>query len=133
MSNITTIRDIHRAMREGQLHLPVASSSPCLERIDRYDRKGPTVNAVISTNPNALAHADRLDRERETSGIRRPLHGIPVLLKDNMCETEMPTTNGSMLFRDYRAGFDAFIVRKLKEAGAIVLAKANLHELASSR
>ena len=101
-----------------------------LARIDAYDRQGPTLNAMITVNPNALAEADALDAERATRGTRGPLHGVPVVLKDNYDTADMPTTGGVIALATSVPPDDAFQVQKLKEAGAIILGKANMHELA---
>ena len=100
-----------------------------LDRIDAYDKKGPAINAIISLNPAALSEADRLDQEFKTSGFVGPLHGIPIIMKDQGDAAGMPTTLGSLLFKDYFPERDAFVVDKLKKAGAIILAKATLGEL----
>ena len=103
----------------------------CLERIDAFDRQGPKLHAVISLNPDALEVARALDKERAAKGPRSPLHGIPVVLKDNFDTIDMPTTGGSVLLEDSMAPDDAFMVRKLREGGAIILAKVNLGEFAN--
>ena len=105
-----------------------------LKRIARLDRAGPKLHAVIATNPNALADAKALDAERKAKGARGPLHGIPILVKDNV-ETgdPMPTTAGSLALADNVTGRDAPAVARLRAAGAIVLAKANLSEWANIR
>lgn len=100
-----------------------------LARIDAYDRNGPNINSIIATNPAALEDADRLDRAFASSGLVGPLHGIPILLKDQIDAEGMPTTLGSVLFENYQPGRDAFVTRKLKDAGAIILGKATLGEL----
>lgn len=102
----------------------------CLERIAAYDAEGPALNAVIALNPDARAIADELDARYQRSGPVGPLHGIPVLLKDNVNTKNMPTTAGSVSLKGYVPATDATIVRKLEAAGAIILAKANLHEFA---
>ncbi|MDE0648911.1 MAG: amidase family protein, partial [Gammaproteobacteria bacterium] len=89
------------------------------------------LNAVLTLNPRALERARALDEERRTRGARSLLHGIPVLLKDNVDTGDMPTTAGSLLLKGSIPPDDAFIVRKLREAGAIVLAKLNMSEFAS--
>ena len=99
-------------------------------RIDAYDKQGPTLNAMITLNPNALAEADALDRERAASGARGALHGVPVIVKDNYDTADMPTTGGVIALANSVPPDDAFQVRKLKQAGAIILGKANMHELA---
>ena len=101
-----------------------------LARIDAYDKKGPALNAVILVNPKALEIADSLDAKFKASGPVGPLHGIPVLLKDNVNTADMPTTGASLSLQGYVPPDDATIVKKLKEAGAIIIAKTNLHEFA---
>jgi len=102
-----------------------------LRRIAAYDDAGPAINAVLLLNAAALDRAKALDVERETSGRRSPLHGIPVVLKDNIDTVDMPTTAGSFMLRDSVPPDDAFLVRQLRDAGAIVLAKLNMSEFAS--
>jgi amidase len=99
-----------------------------LTRIAMYEDK---LNAVISVNPNALAIADSMDRERAQGRIRGPLHGIPVALKDNIHTTDMPTTGGALAFADLVPPYEATLTKNLKAAGAIILAKAMLTELAN--
>ena len=101
-----------------------------LARIDAYDRQGPAINAMLHVNPRAAEEAAALDREREMSGPRGPLHGIPVVVKDNYDTADMPTTGGSRSLEGMMAPDDAFQVRKLREAGAVILGKTNLHEFA---
>jgi len=101
-----------------------------LDRIDAYDLAGPRLNAVLFLNPNAGAEARALDAERKRKKLRGPLHGIPVLLKDNFDTRDMPTTGGSLALSGVVPKEDAFQVRKLRQAGAVILGKANLHELA---
>ncbi len=100
-----------------------------LDRIETYDRRGPAINAIISINPNALKEADRLDAACKTSASTGPLHGIPIIVKDQADAVGMPTTLGSVLFKDYYPDRDAFVVDRLKKVGVIVLAKATLGEL----
>lgn len=100
-----------------------------LERIARYDQTGPEINALINVNPDALKVARALDQERRTSGPRSPLHGIPVILKDNFNTNDLPTTGASIALKDLRPAKEAFVVKKLREAGAIILAKSTLTEL----
>lgn len=102
-----------------------------LSRIEAYDRKGPALRAVITLNPKALETARALDAERKARGPRSPLHGIPVVLKDNVDTADLPTTGGSVLLEGSVPPDDAFVVRRLREAGAVVLAKVNLSEFAS--
>lgn len=103
-----------------------------LERIKLFDRTGPEINAVITINEKAIQIAGELDRERVSSGARGPLHGITMVLKDNFNTSDMPTTSGCKALEHCRPRYDSFLVRKLREAGAIILAKVNLHELARS-
>lgn len=105
-----------------------------LDRIEFIDRSGPALNAIIEINPEALEIARALDRERTTSGSRGPMHGIPVVLKANIdTADQMATTAGSLALAGHKAPADAFIVAKLREAGAVILAKANLSEWANFR
>ncbi|MFD2273858.1 amidase family protein [Undibacterium arcticum] len=104
-----------------------------LDRIAAYDRHGPRINSIIRLNPEALADADRIDAVAAASSRQKigPLCGVPVLVKDNIETKGLATTAGSPLLKDNVPQDDAFIVKKLREAGAIILAKTNLHELAS--
>lgn len=105
-----------------------------LARIDAMDKQGPAVNAVIELNPDALAIADRLDQERKTKGPRGPLHGIPVLVKDNLDSGDaMSTTAGSLALAGTRALKDSTVVDRLRQAGAVLLGKTNLSEWANYR
>jgi amidase len=105
-----------------------------LARIEEVDKHGPAVNAVIEANPEALAIAEELDRERKAKGIRGPLHGIPVLIKDNIATLDrMMTTTGSLALEGARPPKDAFVVKRLREAGAVILGKTNLSEWANIR
>ncbi|NPV05315.1 MAG: amidase [Syntrophaceae bacterium] len=124
-----TIADVHRTFRSGGLTAQ-GLVGMYLERIEAYDRKGPRLNALITVNPNALKEAAALDRKFRRSGPAGPLHGIPVLLKDNVNTKDMPTTGGSKSLEGYIPPADAFIAKRLRDAGAILLAKANLHEFA---
>jgi Asp-tRNA(Asn)/Glu-tRNA(Gln) amidotransferase A subunit family amidase len=102
-----------------------------LARIAAYDQAGPRLNALIRVNPRARAEAAALDAERAAGAVRGPLHGIPILLKDNFDFVGLPTTGASLAFAGLMPPDDGFQVRKLREAGAIVLGKTNLHELAA--
>ncbi|MGE3935282.1 MAG: amidase family protein, partial [Rhodospirillaceae bacterium] len=124
----TTIADIHAAYRDGTLTVR-ALVQAYLDRIAAYDKQGPAINALVSLNKDALAQADRLDAAYKASGFVGPLHGIPLIMKDQADVAEMPTTLGSVLFRDHRPGRDCFVAAQLKKAGAIFLAKATLGEL----
>jgi Asp-tRNA(Asn)/Glu-tRNA(Gln) amidotransferase A subunit family amidase len=124
----TTIDQVHAAYKSGALNCRQLVEM-YLSRIEAYDKKGPAINAIISLNPDALKEADRLDAAFKASGFVGPLHGIPIIMKDQGDATPMPTTLGSLLFKDYYPDRDAFVVDKLKKAGAIILAKATLGEL----
>jgi amidase len=105
-----------------------------LSRINNIDKNGPKLNAVIAINPNALDMANTMDDERIKGKVRGPLHGIPVLIKDNInTKDNTPTTAGSLALADNFAGKDAFIINKLREAGAVILGKTNLSEWANFR
>lgn len=102
-----------------------------LARIEAYDRRGPRINAVVAVNPQAVSEAEALDRERREKGARSALHGIPLVVKDNFDMTGLPTTAGTIAFAALYPKDDAFQVKRLREAGAVIIAKTNLHELAS--
>src|SRR3954454_15520896 len=105
-----------------------------LQRIEALDRGGPHLASVIELNPDALAIADALDAERKAKGVRGPLHGIPVLIKDNIDTADrMMTTAGSLALEGAPAPKDAFIVERLRAAGAVILGKTNLSEWANIR
>src|SRR5690606_3167059 len=105
-----------------------------LDRIEAIDRNGPALHSVIEINPDALAIAAALDRERAASGPRGPLHGIPVILKANIDTGDaMATTAGSLALAGHRSPDDAFLVARLRDAGAVILGKANLSEWANFR
>jgi amidase len=104
----------------------------CLERVATLDKQGPALNAVLELNPDALFLAKALDAEREAKGARGPLHGVPVLIKDNIATGDkMHTSAGSLALADSFAPRDAFLVRQLRRAGALILGKANLTEFAN--
>ena len=125
-----TIADINAAFDSG-----VLTSERLVElslaRIAAFDDAGPQLNAVLALNRNALAEARALDAERARSGPRSPLHGIPVILKDNFDTHDMPTTGGSFVLAGSLPPDDAFLVQKLRDAGAVILAKTNMSEFAS--
>jgi amidase len=126
----TTISDVQAAY---QSHALTATQlvQAYLERIQAYDQAGPKLNVVIFLNPRALEEAAALDEHlRKTGKFVGPLHGIPVLLKDNVNTKDMPTTGGSLSLAGYQPATDAAIAQKLRSAGAIILAKVNLHEFA---
>jgi amidase len=124
-----TISELQAAMRSGAVTSAELVQS-YLDRIAAYDQVGPAVNSVIHVNPSALRDARALDAERAAGRTRGPLHGVPVLLKDNYDTMDMPTTGASLALTGAVPKQDAFQVRKLREAGAVLLGKLNLHELA---
>ena len=124
----TTIADVHAAYRSGDLTCRQLVQM-YLDRIEAFDKNGPAINAIISVNSKALEEADRLDAAFKSAGPVGPLHGIPIIIKDQCDAAGMPTTLGSVLFKNYYPDRDAFVVDKLKKAGAIILAKATLGEL----
>ena len=124
-----TIPELAAAMTAGTI-TSQALVQAYLARIDAYDQRGPAINAIIAVNPDALAQAAALDRERAARGPRGPLHGIPIILKDNYDTADLPTTAGSVALKGSMPERDGFQVRKLRDAGAVVVGKANLHEFA---
>jgi len=130
-----TIAQMQQAMASGRL-TSVQLVNLYLERIQEVDQDphGPQLNSIIETNPDAPAIADELDRERQHGHVRGPLHGIPILLKDNVAtDDRMETTAGSFALLGSQPARDAFIAGKLREAGAVLLGKANLSEWANFR
>lgn len=123
------IDELQVAMGTGRLTAR-ALTEFYLARIGRYDQAGPALNTMAFVNPEALDLADRLDAERVVSGPRGPLHGIPVVVKDNFETRGMPTTVGSVLLHGFAPDHDAHQVARLMEAGAIILGKTNMHEFA---
>src|SRR2546423_10306818 len=128
-----TVSDLQNAMQSGR-HTAHSIAESYLARIAELDKHGPTVNSVIELNPDALATAEALDRERQAKGARGPLHGVPVLIKDNIDTADkMMTTAGSLALVGSKPPRDAFIVERLRAAGAIILGKTNLSEWANFR
>src|SRR5204863_1241645 len=112
----------------------VSLAKKYLGRIAEIDRRGPTLNSIIQLNPDALAIAAALDKERKAKGPRGPLHGIPILIKDNIdTHDRMMTTAGSLALEGSIAPRDSFVAQKLRAAGAVILGKANLSEWANFR
>ena len=126
-----TIADLHAAMRARTLTCRQLVEH-YLRRIQAFDRNGPALNAIVLINPAALATADSLDRRFATEGPVGPLHCIPAIVKDNFETRDLPTTAGSLALQGWRPTRDAWQVARLREAGAIVLAKSNMAELAFS-
>ncbi len=125
----TSISQLNLALESGEV-TSEALVRLYLQRIAAFDQAGPSLNAVIAVSPDAIAEAAQLDIERGEGRVRGPLHGIPVLVKDNYDTANMPTTAGTVGLATSMPPDDAFQVRKLREAGAIILGKTNMHELA---
>jgi len=124
-----TIAQIHAAMRAGRLTCR-GLVEQYLRRIDAYDKNGPAINAIVITNPDALKQADDLDRRFAASGPVGPLHCVPMVVKDNFETIGLQSANGSLALAGFVSARDAFQVRRVKEAGAIVIAKSNMAEWA---
>lgn len=128
-----TIGDLQKKMQAGE-HTSESITKLYLDRIQAIDKNGPSLNSVIEVNPDALSIAKALDQERKAGKIRGPLHGIPVLLKDNIdTGDQMMTTAGALALEGHKAATDAFVARRLREAGAVILGKTNLSEWANFR
>jgi len=124
----TTISDVHAAY-EARALTARQLVEMYLERIEAYDQKGPGINSLISINPLAVQRAAELDATFKTSGFVGPLHGVPIIVKDQINVLGMKTTLGSVLFRDYQPEREGFAIAKLRAAGAIFIGKATLGEL----
>jgi amidase len=128
-----TIADLQEMMTSGKATSEKLVSR-YLERIEAIDRGGPGLNSIIEVNPDALAIARELDRERKEKGARGPLHGVPVVIKDNIDTADkMETTAGSLALLGSKPARDAHVVERLREAGAVIVAKTNLSEWANFR
>jgi amidase len=128
-----TIADLQDAVKSGK-HSARSITEQYLARIEQIDKQGPAINSVIELNPDALAIADALDKERKDKGVRGPLHGIPVLIKDNIDTADkMMTTAGSLALWGSKPSKDSTVAQKLREAGAVILGKTNLSEWANIR
>ncbi len=127
----TTIAQLHAAFRDGSLTCR-ALVEHYLRRIGAFDKNGPALNAIVMTNPEAIKAADDLDRRFRQSGPVGPMHCVPILVKDNFETIEMPTTAGSLALKDMMTGRDAFVVKRLRDAGAVMIAKSNMAEFAFS-
>jgi amidase len=128
-----TVADLQQRMQSGR-DTARSLAEKYLARIEAIDRQGPALHSVIETNPDALTIAEQLDAERRSRGPRGPLHGIPILVKDNIATADrMMTTAGSLALAGARPPKDAFIVERLREAGAVILGKTNLSEWANFR
>ena len=127
-----TISELHAALRDRRTTCR-ALVEGYLRRIDAHDKRGEAINALISINSGAGARAAELDRVVEQSGPIGPLHCVPIIVKDNYETVELPTSAGSLSLKGMTTGKDAFVVARLRSAGAIILAKANMHEFAFSQ
>ena len=128
-----TISDLQEGMKSGK-YTSRSLVKKYLDRIDEIDKHGPAINSVIEINPDAISIAEGLDRERKEKGARGPLHGIPILIKDNIDTADrMMTTAGSLALLGSRPLQDSFVARRLREAGAVILGKTNLSEWANIR
>ena len=128
-----TIAELQAAMASGQITARQLAEM-YIERVQAIDQQGPRIRSIVEINPDALAIADELDRERQSKGARGPLHGIPIFLKENIATVDkMETTAGSLALLGSRPPRDAFVAQKLREAGAVILGKANLSEWANFR
>lgn len=128
-----TLAQLGERMKSGAL-TSRALAQAYLDRIEALDRAGPQLRSVIEVNPEALAIAGKLDAEREAGKVRGPLHGMPILLKDNIPSGDrMSTSAGSLLLDRHRAAEDAPVAKRLRDAGAVILGKANLSEWANFR
>jgi amidase len=129
----TTIGELQEGMKSGRFSSKSITEA-YLARIDAIDKRGPAINAVIELNPEAVAIAEALDRERKEKGARGPLHGIPVLIKDNIDTADrMHTTAGSLALADNVAPRDSNVAQRLREAGCVIIGKTNLSEWANFR
>jgi len=127
----TSVDEVHAAYKSGALtaHELVQAY---LDRIDAYDQKGPAINCIITINPRALAEADALDAAfKKSRTFVGSMHGIPIVVKDEIDTAGMPTTQGTLVFKGYRPTRDAFVVERLRKAGAIILGKTTLSEFAA--
>src|SRR5258707_1244771 len=128
-----TIAELQDGMASGRWNAHAIAAN-YLARIDAIDKRGPAINAIIELNPEALAIADAMDRERKAGHVRGPLHGIPVVIKDNIdTAARMATSAGSLALAENHAARDAFVAARLREAGAVILGKTNLSEWANFR
>src|SRR5574341_1345240 len=128
-----TIADLQSGMSSGK-YSAHALTKKYLGRIDDLDKRGPAINSLIELNPDALAIATEMDRERKAGRVRGPLHGIPVLVKDNIdTHDRMMTTAGSLALEGSIAPQDSTVAKKLREAGAVIIGKTNLSEWANFR
>src|SRR4030088_682251 len=126
----TSIADIHKAMQAGTLTCHDLAQQ-YLDRITAYDQQGPALKSMLYINPQSLQQADAMDQEFKRTHKLKPLSCVPIVLKDNFDTADMPTTAGSLTLKGAQPEKDAFAVTRLREAGALILGKANLQEFAS--
>jgi amidase len=127
-----TLPQLQEGYKQGTLTIETVVSD-YLKRIEDLDNNGPALNSIIYVNPNALEIAKQLDQELKDGKSRGPLHGIPVIIKDNIDTQDMPTTAGATVLRDSYPPHDSYLTKKLRDAGAVIIAKANLSEWANFR
>ena len=131
--NEASIGDLQKLMQSGE-RSSAELTKLYLDRIEAVDKKGPGLNSVIEVNPDAMAMAEAMDKERKAGKLRGPLHGIPVLIKDNIdTGDQMMTTAGSLALEGHKAAQDAFVIKQLRAGGAVILGKTNLSEWANFR
>ena len=121
------IPELQKAMTEGR----VTSRQLVVEYLTRIALYEDQLKAIITVNPKVLEEAEALDRERAQGRVRGPLHGVPIAIKDNIHTTDMPTTGGAVAFEGYRPPYEATVTRNLRAAGAVIIAKTVLTELAN--
>ncbi len=126
-----TIAQVHDAMKAGRLTCRVLVGQ-YLKRIEAYDKNGPAINSLVVLNPDAEKQADELDRRFAQGGLTGPLHCVPMIVKDNFETKGLQTTDGALALAGFLPAQDAFLVKRVKDAGAIVLAKSNMAEWAFS-
>jgi amidase len=128
-----TISELQEMLRSGKLSAR-SLAQKYLQRIEEIDKRGPAINSVIEINPDALAIAESLDKERKSGNVRGPLHGIPILIKDNIDTADrMTTTAGSLALAGSIAPQDSFVAQRLRQAGVVIIGKTNLSEWANIR
>lgn len=125
-----TIAGLQSAMADGRTS-SLQLVEAYLARIAAFDTRGPAINSIIRINKDARADARRLDAERRAGRVRGPMHGVPIILKDNFNTSNMPTSAGALALAGHQTSDDAFIVKRLRDAGAVILGKSNMHELAA--
>ena len=125
-----SIETLQKAMTDGRI-TSLQLVDAYLARIRAYDHAGPALNTMIRLSPKARSDAAALDAERKAGKVRGPLHGVPIVVKDNYDTKDMITTAGSLALATHRPKTDAFVIQKLRDAGAVIVGKTNLHELAS--